>query len=60
MDLKIAAIAIVNNAIVLTRNNSDFGQIANLILSIHCAIFWVEGAIAITVSCVFRQSLFSY
>jgi hypothetical protein len=30
MDLKIAAIAIVNNAIVLTRNTSDFGQIANL------------------------------
>ncbi len=28
--LKIAAIAIVNNAIVLTRNTSDFGQIANL------------------------------
>jgi hypothetical protein len=27
---KIAAIAIVNNAIVLTRNTSDFGQIANL------------------------------
>jgi tRNA(fMet)-specific endonuclease VapC len=30
MDLKIAAIAIVNNAIVLTRNTSDFGQVANL------------------------------
>lgn len=30
MDLKIATIAIVNNAIVLTRNTSDFGQIANL------------------------------
>ncbi|MEE3715239.1 type II toxin-antitoxin system VapC family toxin [Tumidithrix elongata RA019] len=30
MDLKIAAIAIVNNAIILTRNISDFGQISNL------------------------------
>lgn len=30
MDLKIAAIAIVNNATLLTRNLSDFGQIADL------------------------------
>lgn len=30
MDLKISAIAIVNNATVLTRNISDFGQIPNL------------------------------
>jgi tRNA(fMet)-specific endonuclease VapC len=30
MDLKIAAIAIVNNATVLTRNTSDFGKIPNL------------------------------
>jgi tRNA(fMet)-specific endonuclease VapC len=30
MDLKIAAIAIANQATVLTRNTKDFGQIANL------------------------------
>ena len=30
MDLKIAAIALANQATVLTRNSKDFGQIANL------------------------------
>lgn len=30
MDLKIAAIALTNQAILLTRNASDFGQIAEL------------------------------
>jgi tRNA(fMet)-specific endonuclease VapC len=30
MDLKIAAIVLVNNAILLTRNVSDFGQIIEL------------------------------
>lgn len=30
MDLKIAAISIVTNAILLTRNTSDFGQIKEL------------------------------
>jgi tRNA(fMet)-specific endonuclease VapC len=30
MDLKIASIALVNQAVVLTRNNRDFGRIANL------------------------------
>ncbi len=30
MDLKIAAIVLTNNAILLTRNESDFGQIAEL------------------------------
>jgi tRNA(fMet)-specific endonuclease VapC len=30
MDLKIAAIVLVNNAILLTRNGSDFGQIIEL------------------------------
>lgn len=30
MDLKIAAVALINNAILLTRNVSDFGQIIEL------------------------------
>ncbi|MBD2490564.1 type II toxin-antitoxin system VapC family toxin [Aulosira sp. FACHB-615] len=30
MDLKIAAIALVNQAILLSRNSADFGQIAGL------------------------------
>jgi tRNA(fMet)-specific endonuclease VapC len=30
MDLKIAAMALVNQAILLTRNQADFGQIAEL------------------------------
>ncbi len=30
MDLKIAAVALTNNAILLTRNLSDFGQIVEL------------------------------
>jgi tRNA(fMet)-specific endonuclease VapC len=30
MDLKIAAVAIVNQALLLTRNTKDFGQIQNL------------------------------
>lgn len=30
MDLKIAAITVTNNAVLLTRNLLDFGQIANL------------------------------
>jgi tRNA(fMet)-specific endonuclease VapC len=30
MDLKIAAITLVNHAILVTRNHSDFGQIAEL------------------------------
>jgi tRNA(fMet)-specific endonuclease VapC len=30
MDLKIASIALVNHAVILTRNNRDFGQIVGL------------------------------
>lgn len=30
MDLKIASVALVNQAVVLTRNSRDFGQIAGL------------------------------
>ncbi|NER98331.1 MAG: type II toxin-antitoxin system VapC family toxin [Symploca sp. SIO1B1] len=30
MDLKIAAISLVSNAMLLTRNTSDFGQIKEL------------------------------
>jgi len=30
MDLKIASVALVNKAVLLTRNNADFGQIADL------------------------------
>lgn len=30
MDLKIAAITLVNQAVLLTRNTTDFGQISNL------------------------------
>ncbi|MBE9053494.1 type II toxin-antitoxin system VapC family toxin [Nostocales cyanobacterium LEGE 11386] len=32
MDLKIASIALVNKAILLTRNSADFGQIAGLFI----------------------------
>lgn len=30
MDLKIASVVLVNQAVLLTRNSSDFGQIAGL------------------------------
>jgi tRNA(fMet)-specific endonuclease VapC len=33
MDLKIAAIAIANEAILLTRNTKDFGQVENLAIA---------------------------
>jgi tRNA(fMet)-specific endonuclease VapC len=32
MDLKIASVALVNQAVVLTRNRSDFGRIEGLII----------------------------
>jgi tRNA(fMet)-specific endonuclease VapC len=32
MDLKIASIALVNRAVLLTRNSADFGQIARLFI----------------------------
>jgi tRNA(fMet)-specific endonuclease VapC len=32
MDLKIASVALVNQAVVLTRNRSDFGRIEDLII----------------------------
>lgn len=32
MDLKIASITLVNHAVLLTRNNADFGQIADLLI----------------------------
>lgn len=32
MDLKIASVVIVNKAVLLTRNTSDFGQIKNLLI----------------------------
>ena len=32
MDLKIASIALVNQAIVLTRNNRDFRQVTGLLI----------------------------
>ena len=32
MDLKIASVALVNQAVVLTRNSRDFGQIAGLFI----------------------------
>lgn len=32
MDLKIAAVALVNQAVVLTRNSRDFGQIGGLFI----------------------------
>ena len=34
MDLKIAAITITNNAVLLTRNLSDFGQIEQILLKL--------------------------
>lgn len=40
MDLKIAAIAITNDALLLTRNKSDFGQIAELEIE-----DWTEGEV---------------
>lgn len=30
MDLKITAIGLINNAVLLTRNQSDFGKISDL------------------------------
>ena len=32
MDLKIASVALANNAVLLTRNSADFGQIVNLLI----------------------------
>ena len=32
MDLRIASVALVNHAALLTRNSSDFGQIAGLLI----------------------------
>jgi tRNA(fMet)-specific endonuclease VapC len=32
MDLKIASVALVNRAVLLTRNSADFGQISGLLI----------------------------